>query len=78
MRPVSDMVNRPAHYAGEIECIDAIRVALGEEGFKAFCAGNVIKYQWRAGKKSDEAEDRKKAAWYARMAAGDDPRKDRA
>ncbi len=29
-----DMVNRPSHYNyGDIECIDAIRAMLGEEGF---------------------------------------------
>lgn len=72
-----DMVNSPSHYnQGGIECIDAIRAALGDEGFKAYCRGNAIKYTWRAGLKLDEVEDLKKAAWYNRMAAGDDPRKD--
>jgi len=70
-----DMVNSPSHYnKGGIECIDAIRAALGEEGFKAYCRGNALKYTWRAGLKLDEVEDLKKAAWYNRMAAGDDPR----
>lgn len=72
-----DMVNRPSHYnKGGIECIDAIREALGEEGFKAYCRGNAIKYTWRAGLKLNEQEDLMKASWYNRMAAGDDPRKD--
>ena len=67
----SDPVNHPAHYtSGGIECIDAIREALGMEGFKAFCRGNVIKYSWRADKKSNQAEDMAKAAWYADRAAG--------
>jgi hypothetical protein len=71
------MVNRPSHYnQGGIECIDAIKAALGEEGFKAYCRGNALKYTWRAGLKLNEVEDLKKAAWYNRMAAGDDPRKD--
>ena len=71
-----DMVNRPSHYNyGDIECIDAIHAMLGEEGFVAYCKGNALKYTWRAGLKSNEAEDLKKAAWYNRMAAGDDPRK---
>lgn len=36
-----------AHYcAGDIECIDAIRAALGIH-FEGFLAGNVIKYIWR-------------------------------
>jgi hypothetical protein len=70
-----DMVNSPSHYnQSNIECIDAIRAALGEEGFIFYCRGNNIKYNWRAGHKVDTKEDLKKAAWYSRMAAGDDPR----
>jgi hypothetical protein len=72
-----DMVNSPAHYnQTELECIDAIKYALGEEGFVAYCRGNAIKYNWRAGHKINSVEDLNKAAWYCRMAAGDDPRKD--
>jgi hypothetical protein len=72
---MSDNVNRPAHYnTGGIETIDAIREALGDEGFKAMCRGNALKYIWRAPHKGREAEDYKKAIWYLRMAAGDDPR----
>lgn len=72
-----DMINQPSHYNyGAIECIDAIKGMLGEEGFKAYCRGNAMKYTWRAGLKFDEVEDLKKASWYNRMAAGDDPRKD--
>lgn len=71
-----DMVNRPSHYNyGKIECIDAIRAMLGEEGFISYCKGNALKYTWRAGLKDNKEEDLKKAAWYNRMAAGDDPRK---
>lgn len=74
-KDMSDMVNSPAHYnQSDIECIDAIRAALGEEGFVAYCRGNAIKYNWRAGHKFDTTEDLHKAAWYSRMAAGDDPR----
>jgi hypothetical protein len=66
-----DMVNHPPHYTqGGVECIDAIRAALGEDGFRAYCRGNALKYLWRAGLKGDEAEDLAKAAWYARKAAG--------
>ncbi len=76
MTEKEDMVNRPSHYNyGAIECIDAIRAMLGEEGFVAYCKGNALKYTWRAGLKSNTTEDLKKAAWYNRMAAGDDPRK---
>ena len=45
-----------------VECIDAIRAALGPEGFRAHCRATVIKYLWR--EKWDTAEDAKKAAWY--------------
>ena len=49
---MSDPINNPAHYAsagdGGIECVDAIRAALGEQGFMCFAAGNVMKYVWRA------------------------------
>ena len=66
----------PDHYkSGEVECIDAIRAALGAEGFRAFCRGNVIKYLWRCELKHESVTtDINKAVWYARMAAGDDPR----
>jgi hypothetical protein len=79
---VFDPVTRPAHYAATgIECIDAIRSALGDEGFMAYCRGNAIKYMWRATRKNNEAQDYAKAGWYAQMAAHvldplkhDDPR----
>ena len=59
----SDMVNHPPHYQGDgIECIDAIRAALGKEGFIAYCRGNALKYTWR--EKADSVEDRNKAIWY--------------
>jgi len=68
--PEPDMVNHPPHYADTdtdngIECIDAIRAALGTSGFIAFLRGQVIKYQWRLGKKGDAVEDNRKAIWYA-------------
>ena len=54
----------PNHYqAGDVECIDAIRSALGPEGFQALCAGNVIKYVWRY-KHKNGLEDLKKAKVY--------------
>ena len=40
-----DPVTRPAHYtSGEIECIDAMREAFGDEALKAFCKLNAFKY----------------------------------
>ena len=42
----------PDHYkTGGIECIDALRDALGHEGFIAYCRGQIIRYAWRIGKK---------------------------
>lgn len=69
------LVKQPLHYtSSEIECIDAIRAALGEAGFRSYCRGQVIKYVWRCGLKGDPLEDMAKAAFYARFASGDDPR----
>ena len=62
--PHSDPVNHPAHYTqGGIECIEAIKAALGPDGFKAYCRGNVIKYLWRTEFKN-KAQDLQKAKWY--------------
>jgi len=64
-----DMVNHPPHYtAGSIECIDAIRAALGDEGFVAYCRGNALKYVWR-GPLKNGAQDLRKAVWYLNAAA---------
>lgn len=64
-RLVADSVSHPPHYtAGNIECWDALRAMLGDEGFIAFCRGTVVKYLWRAGKKENEVEDYRKAKAY--------------
>ena len=59
----SDAVNAPAHYCGQIECIDYLRDKLTKEEFIGFCMGNVLKYssRWR---KKDGLQDLKKAAVY--------------
>jgi hypothetical protein len=63
-----DLVNSPPHYRqGEIECIDAIRAALGRDGFISYCVGNAIKYNWRH-KHKGGAEDLRKSAWYVAKA----------
>ena len=59
---MTDAIN-PEYYKGEIECIDAIRVALGREGFEGYLRGICIKYLWRCEKKGG-IEDLKKAQWY--------------
>jgi hypothetical protein len=58
-----DNVNHPPHYnQGGIECIEAIKAALGD-GFVAYLRGNVIKYLWRCEHKGG-IEDLRKAAFY--------------
>ena len=58
-----DNVNNPPHYnQGGIECIEAIKAALGD-GFVAYLRGNCIKYLWRCEHKGG-VEDLRKAAWY--------------
>lgn len=59
---VSDAVNHPAHYGGEEDPYEAIKVI---EAWKlGFCLGNTVKYISRAGKKDDILQDLKKARWY--------------
>lgn len=62
---MADNVNHPAHYEGNIECIDAMLEVLGVTGTIHFCIGNAFKYIWRCRKKHDTpVEDLKKARWY--------------
>jgi hypothetical protein len=64
LTPLNDPVNHPAHYTqGGIECIEALKAALGFEGFKSYCRGNIIKYLWRTEHKN-KVQDLKKARWY--------------
>ena len=59
----TDSVNHPPHYnQGGIECIEAIKAALGD-GFVSYLRGNCIKYLWRCEHKGG-IEDLKKAAFY--------------
>jgi hypothetical protein len=68
---MTDPIN-PDHYKqGDIECIDAIRAALGPDGFKAYCKGQVIKYLWRAEHKGSPMQDYCKAEWYCDRLAVD-------
>jgi len=62
---MTDNVNSPPHYNSTgIECIDYIHQVLGDEGFVAYCRGNMIKYNHRAFHKGKAIEDLKKAEWY--------------
>ena len=60
---MTDYVNHPPHYKGDIECIDAIKSCLGD-GFKFYLQGNAIKYLWRYEHKGRAQEDLDKAKWY--------------
>lgn len=56
-----DEINHPKHYTSHpsgVECIDIAE-------HMNFCLGNAVKYIWRAGLKSEDAEkDLEKAIWY--------------
>lgn len=59
-----DVINHPSHYTqGGIECIDAIKAALGEEQYEGYLRGACIKYLWRYKMKSG-VESLKKSEWY--------------
>ena len=58
-----DKVNKPAHYQGAIECIDAIESTMSKEAFRGYLKGNFMKYIWRYEKKNG-VEDLQKAEWY--------------
>jgi hypothetical protein len=76
----------PDRYSGKgRETIDRIRDFLGDGGFVAFCEGNAMKYEDRAGLKGSAEADEQKARWYREMAehvrsggASPDPRSSRA
>ena len=62
----NDNIKSPKHYKLEglnVESIEVIKSVLGQEGFKAFCKGNTMKYLIRAEKKKG-LEDYKKAKTY--------------
>ena len=61
---MADNVNHPNHYtAGDIECIDAIKAALGKELFCGYLWGNALKSLWRWPRKN-RGEDLAKCEWY--------------
>lgn len=61
---MNDEVNHPDHYTqGNVECIEAIHAALGNDGFADYCIGNVIKYAWRWRRKGG-VNDLRKARTY--------------
>jgi hypothetical protein len=60
----NEMVNHPAHYGGEDNVYEVIKVI--EVWELDFHLGNTVKYISRAGKKGSDKElqDLKKALWY--------------
>lgn len=70
-------VDSPAHYTqGDIECIDAMVAAYGEEEVRIYCKLCAFKYSWRRGKKDEEFQDVDKQIWNLRRSKGEDPRLD--
>ncbi len=63
---MKEQVKKPAHYDifDGVEAIDIIASSMTVDEFKGFCMGNVLKYQLRAGKKDDLAQDMAKADYY--------------
>lgn len=63
--PKKDMVNRPAHYAGNgMETIAALKGTMSDEEFRGFLKGNIMKYLTRAGKKDAVSQELNKVLWY--------------
>ena len=58
-----DRVNKPIHYQGTIEAIDAIESSMPLQQQMGYLKGNVMKYIIRWDRKNG-LEDLKKAQWY--------------
>jgi hypothetical protein len=55
-----------AHYrTGAVECIDAMRAALGEEQFLGYLRGTIMRYTWRLGRKDESKVEAEKIAVYS-------------
>ena len=75
---MSEEIEHPRHYTqGEVECIDAMVSAFGEEAVRDYCWLNAFKYVWRAKEKDSVESNTRKAIWFLRMSVGDDPRQER-
>lgn len=57
------MINNPAHYKGEIECIECIKASMSNVEFEGYLKGNIQKYIWRY-KDKNGIVDLKKAKVY--------------
>ena len=60
------VTEHPKRYGGDSprECIKVLRDWLGDEQYKGFCRGTIIKYLCRLGKKDDSLHELKKARFY--------------
>lgn len=68
MLPGEEKIDHPTHYQSyntslQIECIDAMRAAFGDEAVAIFCKLNSFKYLWRESSKQGNISI-KKAIWY--------------
>lgn len=59
-----EMVDHPAHYAGDIECKDVMIQQFGKDAYMWFCLLNSFKYQYRCNMKEDCKQDLQKSRWY--------------
>lgn len=66
MRNDKEMVNHPAHYGGDANVYEVVKVCEAWGLDKDAYLFNVVKYVARAGKKdsNSELQDLKKALWY--------------
>lgn len=56
----ADMVNHPPHYTSHPSGVECIQITK----HMTFCAGNAVKYLWRADEKGAQVQDLRKAIWY--------------
>lgn len=67
-----EAVEHPGHYAkGGVECITAIKAAMGVEAYRGFLKGNIMKYVWRYESKEKPLQDLQKAGWYLKELIND-------
>lgn len=64
-----DRVNKPTHYQGTIEAIDAIEASMPLQQQMGYLKGNVMKYIIRWDRKNG-LEDLQKAQWYLNRMIG--------
>jgi len=57
-------INPPHYRQGDIECIQAIKAACGDDGYDGYLQGNIMKYIWRFKHKGRASDDLRKARWY--------------